>query len=106
MKHYLGLDAGGTKTFCLVGDETGLVKGFGLKAGAFACSAAWDCSAIIVAGAGDSDMAMAVNRIRSMQGGEDKVVANTVARNSTPPARAPASAPAGATPEAGSRSSR
>ncbi len=29
MKHYLGLDAGGTKTFCLVGDETGRVDGFG-----------------------------------------------------------------------------
>lgn len=29
MKHYLGLDAGGTKTFCLVGDETGRIEGFG-----------------------------------------------------------------------------
>jgi N-acetylglucosamine kinase-like BadF-type ATPase len=29
MKHYLGLDAGGTKTFCLIGDETGSIKGFG-----------------------------------------------------------------------------
>lgn len=33
MRYYLGLDAGGTKTFCLVGDETGCVKGFG-RAGA------------------------------------------------------------------------
>ncbi|GMV90282.1 MAG: N-acetylglucosamine kinase [Candidatus Hydrogenedentota bacterium] len=32
MKHYLGLDAGGTKTFCLIGDENGHIKGFG-KAG-------------------------------------------------------------------------
>jgi adenine deaminase len=48
---------------------TGLIKGFGLKAGAFACSAAWDASDIIVAGTDDSDMATAVNRIRSLQGG-------------------------------------
>ena len=48
---------------------TGLIKGFGLKAGALACSAAWDASDIIVAGTDDSDMATAVNRIRSLQGG-------------------------------------
>ena len=47
----------------------GLIKGFGLKAGAFACSTAWDTSDIIVAGTVDSDMATAVNRIRSLQGG-------------------------------------
>ena len=47
----------------------GLIKGFGLKAGAFACSAAWDTSDIIVVGTNDSDMATAVNRIHSMQGG-------------------------------------
>jgi adenine deaminase len=47
----------------------GLVRGFGLKAGAFACSAGWDTSDIIVAGTSDSDMATAVNRIGSMQGG-------------------------------------
>lgn len=29
MRYYLGLDAGGTKTFCLVGDEAGRVLGFG-----------------------------------------------------------------------------
>ena len=29
MKYYLGLDAGGTKTFCLIGDEQGNIKGFG-----------------------------------------------------------------------------
>ncbi len=33
MKYYLGLDAGGTKTFCLVGDSAGHVLGFG-RAGA------------------------------------------------------------------------
>ena len=47
----------------------GLIKGFGLKAGAFACSAAWDTSDIVVVGTNDSDMATAVNRIHSMQGG-------------------------------------
>lgn len=29
MRHYLGLDAGGTKTFCLVGDESGRILSFG-----------------------------------------------------------------------------
>ncbi len=33
MRYYLGLDAGGTKTFCLAGDEKGNVLGFG-RAGA------------------------------------------------------------------------
>lgn len=33
MSYYLGLDAGGTKTFCLAGDDTGAVIGFG-RAGA------------------------------------------------------------------------
>jgi adenine deaminase len=47
----------------------GLIKGFGLKAGAFACSAAWDSSDIIVAGTNDIDLATAVNHIHSMQGG-------------------------------------
>jgi len=47
----------------------GLIKGFGLKSGAMACSAAWDTSAIIVAGTNDADMAGAVNRIRTLQGG-------------------------------------
>ena len=47
----------------------GLVKGFGLKSGAFASSAAWDTSDIIVIGANDHDMASAVNRIHALQGG-------------------------------------
>jgi adenine deaminase len=46
----------------------GLLKGFGLKSGAMACSAAWDASVIVVAGADDADMAAAVNRIRTLQG--------------------------------------
>jgi len=29
MKYYMGLDAGGTKTYCLIGDEAGNIKGFG-----------------------------------------------------------------------------
>jgi adenine deaminase len=52
----------------------GLIKGFGLKSGAMACSAAWDTSDIIVVGVDDADMATAVNRITSLQGGS--VVAN------------------------------
>jgi adenine deaminase len=48
---------------------TGLIKGFGLKSGAVACSAAWDANAIIAAGADDEDMAAAVNRIHACQGG-------------------------------------
>jgi adenine deaminase len=47
----------------------GLIQGFGLKSGAIACSAAWDTSDIVVVGADDADMAFAVNRIRSLQGG-------------------------------------
>ncbi len=48
---------------------TGLIKGFCLKKGAFACSASWDTTDIIVIGANDADMAMAVNRIFDLQGG-------------------------------------
>ncbi|KPJ77914.1 MAG: adenosine deaminase [Deltaproteobacteria bacterium SG8_13] len=48
---------------------TGLIKGFGLRAGAFACSAAWDSSDIIVVGVSEADMAAAVNRIGDLQGG-------------------------------------
>jgi adenine deaminase len=47
----------------------GLIKGIGLKSGAVACSAAWDSSTIIVVGTSDADMAGAVNRIRTLQGG-------------------------------------
>jgi adenine deaminase len=48
---------------------TGLIRGFGLKAGAMASSAAWDTSDIIVVGASNADMAAAVNRIATLQGG-------------------------------------
>ena len=47
----------------------GLIKGFGLKSGAMACSAAWDTSDIIVVGSNDDEMAAAVNRIHELQGG-------------------------------------
>ncbi len=48
---------------------TGFIRGFGLKTGALASSAAWDTSDIIVLGADESDMALAVNRIAELQGG-------------------------------------
>jgi adenine deaminase len=48
---------------------TGLIRGFGLKSGAIASSAAWDTSDIVVIGTSDRDMAFAVNRIRDLQGG-------------------------------------
>ncbi|MFC1925278.1 adenine deaminase C-terminal domain-containing protein [Chloroflexota bacterium] len=48
---------------------TGFIKGFGMKKGAFASSAPWDLSGIIVVGARDEDMAGAVNRIITLQGG-------------------------------------
>jgi adenine deaminase len=47
----------------------GLVRGFRLRDGAFACSAAWDTSDIIVVGENDEDMAGAVNRVYELQGG-------------------------------------
>ena len=47
----------------------GLVKGFRMKSGAIASSSAWDTSDIIVVGADEIDMALAVNRIFDMQGG-------------------------------------
>jgi len=47
----------------------GLVRGFGLKKGAFAATAAWDVCNVIVIGASEEDMAAAVNRIRKLQGG-------------------------------------
>jgi len=46
----------------------GLIKGFGLKSGAMACSAGWDSSDIVVVGTNDMDMAVAVNRIHDHQG--------------------------------------
>ncbi|MBM3133404.1 MAG: adenine deaminase, partial [Chloroflexi bacterium] len=58
----------------------GFVRGFGLKRGAFAVTAAWDVANIVVVGASEKDMAGAVNRIRELQGGavvyaDDRVLA-------------------------------
>ncbi len=47
----------------------GLIKGFRIEMGAIACSAPWDTSDIIVVGVDEEDMALAVNRIRQLQGG-------------------------------------
>jgi adenine deaminase len=47
----------------------GLIRGMGLKQGAIATSATWDCSDIIVVGADESDMAQAVNRLKELEGG-------------------------------------
>jgi adenine deaminase len=47
----------------------GLIKGMGLKRGAIATSAVWDCGDIIVVGADESDMAQAVNRVKELEGG-------------------------------------
>lgn len=48
---------------------TGLIHGFGLARGALAASSAWDTSDIIVVGANEKDMSLAVSRIAEMQGG-------------------------------------
>ena len=48
---------------------TGLIRGFGLARGALAASSSWDTTDIIVVGADEKDMALAVNRIVDMQGG-------------------------------------
>jgi adenine deaminase len=48
---------------------TGLIRGLGLRAGAMATSGAWETFSSVVVGAGEADMAMAVNRILEMGGG-------------------------------------
>lgn len=47
----------------------GLIRNFGIKAGAFACSTGWDAADIVVVGASDADMAAAVNRVHALKGG-------------------------------------
>jgi adenine deaminase len=56
----------------------GLVRGFGLRTGAFASSKAWDTSDIIVVGENDADMALAVNRISKLKGGAVVCVAGRI----------------------------
>jgi len=57
------------RTICPGKKFVGLLRGFQLHAGAFATSAAWDTSDIVVVGVSDADMALAVNRIHALQGG-------------------------------------
>jgi adenine deaminase len=47
----------------------GFVRGFGLKAGALASSVGHDSHNVIVVGADDGDMALAVNRLIELEGG-------------------------------------
>ena len=47
---------------------TGLIKGLGIKAGAFATSSGWETFAIVVAGTNEEDMARAVNRVSELGG--------------------------------------
>ena len=47
----------------------GLIKGFNMKTGAFATSTPWDTADIVVVGADDADMALAVNRVIELKGG-------------------------------------
>jgi adenine deaminase len=47
----------------------GLVRGFKMRKGAFATSAAWDTGAITVVGVDGEDMAQAANRVVELQGG-------------------------------------
>jgi adenine deaminase len=47
----------------------GIVKGFGRMRGAIAASIGHDCHNLIVAGADDADMALAINRLIELDGG-------------------------------------
>jgi len=48
---------------------TGLLRGLGFRAGAMATSGAWETFSIVVVGANEADMTMAVNRIFETGGG-------------------------------------
>ncbi len=48
---------------------TGFIKGAGMKQGALAISAPWDTCDIIVIGADEADMALALNRLGELNGG-------------------------------------
>ncbi|HEY8384054.1 MAG TPA: adenine deaminase [Microvirga sp.] len=56
----------------------GFVKGFGLRRGAIASSVGHDSHNICVVGADDADMAIAVNRLRDIEGGFVVVSGGTV----------------------------
>jgi adenine deaminase len=48
---------------------TGFIRGLGLKRGAIATSTCWDAGILTVAGASETDMALAINRIKELGGG-------------------------------------
>lgn len=59
---------------------TGLIQGFGMRAGAIGSSVAWDTSNLIVIGSDEADMVCCINRIHQLQGGlvvcrDQKIVA-------------------------------
>ncbi|AOY59215.1 Ade: adenine deaminase [Desulfococcus multivorans] len=47
----------------------GMIRGFGINAGAVACSTGWDTAGIVAVGASDGDMAVAINRLHDLKGG-------------------------------------
>ena len=47
----------------------GFVQGMGIKEGALASSASWDCTSLVVVGAQEEDMAQAINRVAELGGG-------------------------------------
>jgi len=47
---------------------TGFIRGLGLRQGAVATSTCWDSADLIAVGANEADMALAVNRIKELQG--------------------------------------
>jgi adenine deaminase len=47
----------------------GIIRGFGLTKGAFACSAGWDTTDAVVLGSSPEDMALAANRVFELHGG-------------------------------------
>lgn len=49
--------------------SVGFLQGIGLKGGALATSLVWDTNNILALGASDQDIALAINRLRELQGG-------------------------------------
>lgn len=56
----------------------GLVRGFGLKRGALASSVAHDAHNLVAAGASGEELALAINELRGMQGGQVVVAGGRV----------------------------
>jgi len=56
----------------------GFVRGFGLRRGALASSHAHDAHNVVVVGVDDEDMAIAVNRLRAIGGGQVAALAGAV----------------------------